>query len=546
METAFNLTINDVLKRESFAKAKVIAGEKGLNKPMKWTHIIETGDFEHLINGGELILTTGIWTEEDKLEASKFIEKLIDRQAAGICIELGTHIHSISSETKYLADEHDFPVIVFEETVKFVEITQDIHTLIINKHHHQLSQLSRLSDTFYHLSLAPNGITKILQELNKNLRKNIFLLTDDNSYYYPPELILRKKPLVETLFNKLEKSMSSEKVIAIDEKAFAIQSVKGLGQTWGYLCVQTDTTQSDNFLYSVMDRAALSIAQIFVRNKTIEERKQHAEDEVVQKLIDGKHVNSNELKKLFYPSGKNMYFRIMLIHNSRMEKNIDVQEWEEIRLQLALIIRTTFKQFGFFPSLLVKKDEIVIIAAYISDEKKEEREQFHQVINHIQSKVQHENFHGKHCHFGLSKVHQDLYDSTDAYQQAKNALTVQKNKLSKSQFYEDIGVYRLLSSLQEIPEMENLTNDYLQPLIEYDRKTNSELIRTLEVYLECNGQKKETSEKLFIVRQTLYHRLNKIGELIGEDFMEPEKRLALELGLKIRNARQVDLDFPIS
>ncbi|MDY0395840.1 helix-turn-helix domain-containing protein [Virgibacillus halophilus] len=45
-------------------------------------------------------------------------------------------------------------------------------------------------------------------------------------------------------------------------------------------------------------------------------------------------------------------------------------------------------------------------------------------------------------------------------------------------------------------------------------------------------QKKETAEKLFIVRQTLYHRLKKIGELIGSDFMKPDNRLALEMAIK--------------
>lgn len=41
--------------------------------------------------------------------------------------------------------------------------------------------------------------------------------------------------------------------------------------------------------------------------------------------------------------------------------------------------------------------------------------------------------------------------------------------------------------------------------------------------------KKDTAERLFIVRQTLYHRLEKIEQLLGSDFMQTEKRLALEL-----------------
>ena len=73
--------------------------------------------------------------------------------------------------------------------------------------------------------------------------------------------------------------------------------------------------------------------------------------------------------------------------------------------------------------------------------------------------------------------------------------------------------------------------EYIQPVIDYDRKHSSKLVETLKVYLHTNGQKKDTAERLFIVRQTLYHRLEKIEQLLGPDFMQTEKRLALELML---------------
>ena len=68
-------------------------------------------------------------------------------------------------------------------------------------------------------------------------------------------------------------------------------------------------------------------------------------------------------------------------------------------------------------------------------------------------------------------------------------------------------------------------------MYDHDAKHNGELIKTLQVYLQCNCMKQETAEKLFIVRQTLYHRLAKIESLLGNDFLLPPKRLALELML---------------
>lgn len=541
MRESLNITIEDILKRDSFSSAKVMAGEKGLLKKIKWTHILESSDFEELIDGDELILTTGMGINLDRAGGLPYIEKLIHRKAAGICIELGTHIQTISPEIKQLADEHQFPVIVFERTVKFIDITQDLHTLIINKHHQQLNQLNTFAETFNKFSLAPSGILKILQALYTNFRQNVFLLTDENTpYYYPPDLIHKNKSIPETIRNRLKNVNVKEKVIKADTSFYAVLPIRGLGQTWGYLCVQTENSHPGDFLFSVMDRAALSIAQILLRNKTIAERKQSAEDEVVQNLLEGKRYDRSDFQSLFPSPRSNMYFRIFLIQTNIPDRNIDENEWEEIKIQRAVIVRSVLKQFGFFPSLSIKKNEIAIITSFIAEEHvKQETERFSQVIDHFQSRTDNENFQPDRYYFGVSKVYQELTDSSSGYQEAKEALLLQNSNLTASAFYEDMGVYRLLFPLQHNKKVDTYITDHLSPLVTYDHETNSELLRTMTVYLECNGSKKEAAEKLFIVRQTLYHRLYKISELLGDDFMEPEKRLAFEVALRAYNFKKI-------
>lgn len=54
------LTVKEALKRNTFQHAKVLTGVNGLNRVIKWCHILEVKDIDLFINGGELILTTGI------------------------------------------------------------------------------------------------------------------------------------------------------------------------------------------------------------------------------------------------------------------------------------------------------------------------------------------------------------------------------------------------------------------------------------------------------------------------------------------------------
>ncbi|WP_185147999.1 PucR family transcriptional regulator ligand-binding domain-containing protein [Peribacillus simplex] len=61
-----------------------------------------------------------------------YLKNLIQQKASALCIELGVHFPSIPHEIIDLAERHNFPLITLTKKVKFVEITTDLHTLLIN------------------------------------------------------------------------------------------------------------------------------------------------------------------------------------------------------------------------------------------------------------------------------------------------------------------------------------------------------------------------------------------------------------------------------
>jgi purine catabolism regulator len=98
-------------------------------------------------------------------------------------------------------------------------------------------------------------------------------------------------------------------------------------------------------------------------------------------------------------------------------------------------------------------------------------------------------------------------------------------------FYEDLYIFRLVLAANSQGVLHEFIHDYIGPVLLHDQQNNGELLKTLKVYLQCKGAKKETAEQLHIVRQTLYHRLDRLYELIGRDFMEPYKRQAIEASI---------------
>ncbi len=88
-----------------------------------------------------------------------------------------------------------------------------------------------------------------------------------------------------------------------------------------------------------------------------------------------------------------------------------------------------------------------------------------------------------------------------------------------------------LFQFEHNPALIAFQEEILGPMLAHDG--GRELLQTLEVYFEHKGSLTKASEALFIHRNTLIYRLERISEISGLDFEKPETRLAVELALHI-------------
>ncbi len=96
----------------------------------------------------------------------------------------------------------------------------------------------------------------------------------------------------------------------------------------------------------------------------------------------------------------------------------------------------------------------------------------------------------------------------------------------------DLGVYNLLSSVVADADLERFVDEQLGPLLAHDARTGSDLVPTLDTYLEAGLSKTAAAAALGIRRQTLYSRLDRIGRLLGGlNFEDRQRRTALDLAL---------------
>lgn len=100
--------------------------------------------------------------------------------------------------------------------------------------------------------------------------------------------------------------------------------------------------------------------------------------------------------------------------------------------------------------------------------------------------------------------------------------------------FEDTGAYRLLlSAVSDDPqELRSFHEETIAPLVAYDDEYETELLRTLDTFLDADGSVAATAQQLFTHRHTVRYRLERVRELTGLDVSSSDGRERLSLGLK--------------
>jgi DNA-binding PucR family transcriptional regulator len=136
---------------------------------------------------------------------------------------------------------------------------------------------------------------------------------------------------------------------------------------------------------------------------------------------------------------------------------------------------------------------------------------------------------------GRSRITEDPSELPRAASEALLAANVaQGSSDGVSLAFEQTGAYRLLlSAMSENPsELQRFYAETVEPLVAYDEQYETDLVRTLETFLEADGNVAGTAQRLFTHRHTIYYRLERVRELSGLDVSSSDGREKLSLGLK--------------
>ena len=138
---------------------------------------------------------------------------------------------------------------------------------------------------------------------------------------------------------------------------------------------------------------------------------------------------------------------------------------------------------------------------------------------------------------GIGNAYPQLEMAGKSFKEAYTALSVIKKyhrRKGNLLLFEEIGIHRIFSMLQNTDKVKEFSEDFLQELKKYDEENGNEniLLNTLHEYLLADCSIKLTAEKMYVHPNTISYRIKKIKQIIKHDIDNPEFKMAYLFALE--------------
>ncbi|OIK11484.1 PucR family transcriptional regulator [Bacillus sp. MUM 116] len=295
-----------------------------------------------------------------------------------------------------------------------------------------------------------------------------------------------------------------------------------LGFIWAIEIDKTLTEQD----FILLKKAAVAVKNKLLQLQTRKNRRGEHFQEFFWKLLTG-HLTVNEeilqnfgtLKITPSPSYAILVFQF--------QQNITRKEEQSISYLLKTSQRLTIMLYTIDCNQL-----ILLVSAPKNDQQGGDIGHFaHSFVSKMN-----ERYGVKNITPVFSSIYDDYGKIGKAYQETLKILTI-KEKFpfeTKNIFhYQQLGIYQFFDLLLDKRKTEEYENRSLKLLHEYDQKHNSNLVETLEIFLNQDTNIPDAAKELNVHANTLNYRLKRISEIGEVNFKDPNQKMLLFLDLKL-------------
>ncbi len=507
------------------ALPEVIAGAGGLDRELRWAHVVEMADPSDLLKGGELVLTTGIGTGTRERDQRRWIGSLIEQGAAAVAVELGTTWREKVPEP--MVEEcaaAGLPLVAFRRSVRFIDITEAVHSAVLNRQFELLRRGEEIHRRFTELILHGRGVPEILSELAAAVGNPVVLEDAGHELVY----YVSGRSGDDVALSAWTDLHRAEDRGETPEGAFVVD-VRLMDSSWGRLLALAVDEPLDDFDFVACERAALAVAIDLLGQQHEEHLRARSRGAFLSDLADGRVEEADARRRaeaLGFP-GRGVLLPVAASWRGPRSRRGEELSWTRLSGDLRAALSST----GFAVLLGPRDADLLVLLALgarVYDEALAEHVAglFHSVLERrgagpevaalaIGAPAGTWGAAGQ----GLRRVRRSAGAAT---------------ALPPRRWYDARrpGVTDLLHDLRDTPELDAFVDEQLGPLLEGGSARHRVLLETLEAYLAAGGRKAQAARTLHLERQSLYLRLHRIEELLGVALDDEDAVLGLHLAVR--------------
>ncbi len=544
-----NMNISTFLALPAFKDFRILAGESGLNNEITGVNILDNPQAADWLSPGELIVTSGYFFKESPETMEHFITSFHRLNIPAICIKPQIYLNPLPEKLIQLCDDMAIPLIEIPYGLAFSKILNTVMNLLSDSHHEAAQVALEMNSQFLEYELKGEGLDYLENKL-ENLLSNPLIITDpdwilltenlDDSFTpYTKEkgqnTTFDIKSLV-TLPVKVSQLKHPVTISFKDGTSGLILPIFFTEVTYGYMIVlqkNKPLTQKD---YIIMEQAKITFAlEIVHQTEKLRSQNRILRDFYRKLLFSSQPIE--ELHSYDINFNYDIPYSVFVISADLIKKKkipkLQQEHNDEVIYQHLLKTALNFRHPLFKDIHLFKQGNSFIgLLGHSSSEISEQKKQLKNFFKTFSQYLQ--NFFAKSINltFFVGTI-QPLGKLNYSYEEAIQMMGYyqqhEESVYYADQFYFENFIYRLVN--QE--EATDFIFHYLKPLIDYDQETDSHLLETLIVYLENHQNLAAASRQLFVHRNTLLYRIEKIESLLENSLTNYDYSLKLSVALKL-------------
>ncbi|HMS62363.1 MAG TPA: PucR family transcriptional regulator, partial [Solirubrobacteraceae bacterium] len=504
------LTVSDVF---ADLDVRLLAGEAGASAPVRWVHISELADPTPFLSGGELLLTTGMALDSAKAQR-EYVARLADHGLAGLGYGIGFGHQKVPKAAVDAAEARGFPLYEVPYDTPFIAVTERAFTRLVNEQYALLRRSIAAQERLQRIVLSERGLDAIVA--------GIAALVGG------PAIVFDGRGELEAL-HTFRRELQPETVAALGDElqgrarrgdargfvpahpdlaaralALPVGSPDGpddgLPQAW--LVAAKDTGGLAEIDRLILHQAVTVIALELLRRRVADSTERRLAGDVLSAAVAG-DLEGAELARRLEPFG--LGGRVTTLVLAPADRRADAVEAALGDALRGEAVSGLVAQHGRFVGALLPgflDDELAEVTARITARVAEQtgavagagagralpagrvRESWHEARFALEARE-------------LTRV-----------EHGGAGPTVNGTQLPVPDVatYRDLGSFRLLLSLQDTEALRLYCDSLLAPIETGDGHYGGELMRSLEAFIECNGQWEAAARRLYCHRHTLRYR----------------------------------------